>query len=74
MTFYMSRGDRGLATTCGGSAVPGKPMFDETIAQSTQMTYADDDTKTAQWAKTVRNYLIGRSWEMRQLLLWTESF
>ena len=36
-------------------------MFDEKIAQSAQMV------------KTVRNYLIGRCWEMRQLLLWAES-
>ena len=38
------------------------------------MTYSDDDTKKTQWVKTVRNYLIGRCWEMRQLLLWAESF
>ena len=69
MTFDMSRGYHGLANTCGGSAAPGKPMFEKKIAQSTQMTYSDDDTKKAQWVKTVRNYLIGRSWEMRQLLL-----
>ena len=48
-------------------------MFGEKIAQSTQMTYSDDDTKNAQWVKTVRNYLSGRSWEMHQLLLWAES-
>ena len=56
------------------AADPGKPMFDEKIAQSTQITYYDDDAKKAQWVKTVRNYLIGCSWEMRQLLLRAESF
>ena len=40
-------------------------MFDEKIAQSTQMTYSDDDIKKAHWVKTVRNYLSGCSWEMR---------
>ena len=49
-------------------------MFDEKIAQSAQMTYSDDDTKNTQWVKCVRNYLIGRCWEMRQFLLWAESF
>ena len=38
------------------------------------MAYADDDTKKAQWVKTVRTYLIGRSLEMMQLLLWAEGF
>ena len=47
MTVDMSQGDCNLATSCGGSAAPGKPMFDEKIAQSTQMTYSDDDTKKA---------------------------
>ena len=60
MTFDMSRefqtGEQ--MRRIGG---PGKPMFDEKIAQSTQMTYSDDDTKKAQWIKTVRNYLIDRS-------------
>ena len=74
MTFDMSRGDRTLPNGCGGSAAPGKPMFEEMIAQSTQMTYSDEDTKKAQCAQTVRNYLIVRGWEMRQLLLWAESF
>ena len=55
-------------------AVPGKQMFDEKAAQSAQMTYSDDDTEKIQWVKTVRNYLIGRCWELRQLLLWAESF
>ena len=49
-------------------------MFDETIAQSAQMAYLDDDTKKTHRVKTVRNYLIGRCWEIRQLLLWDESF
>ena len=49
-------------------------MFDEKIAQSAQMTYSDDDMNTTHWVKTVRNYLIGRCWEIRQLLLWAESF
>jgi hypothetical protein len=49
-------------------------MFDEKIAQSAQMTYSDDDAKKAHWVKTLRTYLIGRCWEMRQLLLWAESF
>ena len=74
MTFVMTRGDRTLPNSCGGSAAPGKLMFIEKIAQSTQMSYSDGDTKKAQWVKTVRNYLIGRSWEMRQLLPWAKSF
>ena len=45
----------------GGSAVPGKPTFDEKIAQSTQRVYSDDETKKSQWVKTVRNDSIGRS-------------
>ena len=49
-------------------------MFDEKIAQSIQMQYSDDDAKKAHWVKTLRSYLIGRCWEMRQLLLWVESF
>ena len=65
MTFDISRGDRTLPISCGGSAAPGKLMFDKN---------SDDDTKKAQWVKTVRNYLIGRSSDMRQLLLWAESF
>ena len=58
----------------GASATPGKQMFDENIAQSAQMSYSDDDTKKTHWVKTLRNYLIGRCWEMRQLLVWAESF
>ena len=61
MTFDMSRGDRTLPNGCGGSAAPGKPVFDEKIGRSTQITYSDDGTKKAQWVKTVRNYLIGCS-------------
>ena len=48
-------------------------MFDEKIAQSTQMTYSEDDTKKAKWGKTVCNYWIGRTWEMRQLLPWAAN-
>ena len=64
-TFDMSRGDGRQTGIFGGSATPGKQMFDEKIAQSTQMTYSDDDAKKAHWVKTLRNYLIGRCWEMR---------
>ena len=49
-------------------------MFDHKIAQSAQIALSDDDSKKTHWAKTVRNHLIGRCWEMRQLLLWAESF
>jgi hypothetical protein len=48
----------------GGLAASGKQMFDEKIARSAQMSYSDDDTKKTHWVKTVRNYLIGRCWEM----------
>ena len=30
---------------------------------------SDDDTKKAQWVKILRNCLLGRSWEMRHLLI-----
>ena len=53
---------------------PGKPMFGDNIAPSTQMTFSDDGIKKAQWVKTLRNYVIGRSWELRHLSLKTESF
>ena len=63
-TFDMSHGDRssghGGMFGGGGSAAPGKQMFDEKIAQSAQMTYSDDDTEKTHWVKTVRSYLIGR--------------
>ena len=49
-------------------------MFDEKIAQWALMTYSDDDAKKAHWVKTLRNYLIGRCWDVQQLLLWAESF
>ena len=71
----MSREEgRQVSNTFGGSAIPGKHMFDEKIAQSAQISYSDNDTKKTRWVNTLRNYLIGRCWKMRQLLLWAESF
>ena len=49
-------------------------MFDDKVAQSEVMRYDDDDVKKTKWVKAVRNYLIGQAWEMKNLLLWAESF
>ena len=65
----MSRGDKVPVLDGGSPHQASKPLFDEKIAQSAQMAYSDDDAKKTQWVKTVRNYLIRRCWEMRQLLL-----
>ena len=54
-TFDMSRGDGRQVTMFGGSATPGKQMFDEKIAQSTQTQYSDDDAKKTHWVKRLRN-------------------
>ena len=74
MRVNLDRDDAAGQRIDGGLAALGRPLFDEKIAQSSQMVYTDDNTKKAQWGKTLRNYLVGRSWKMRQLLLCAEGF
>ena len=47
-------------------------MFDEKVAQ--QPVSISDQANQEKWSKTIRNYLVGRRYEMKNLLSWAENF
>lgn len=49
-----------------------RQWFEDKVAQSPQYLY--DSARPKAWAKLIRNYLMGRRWEMKDLLSWAEAF
>jgi hypothetical protein len=47
-------------------------MFEEKVAQNPVYQYTE--TNQQAWMEAIRDYLIGRHWEMKELLLWAENF
>ena len=55
-----------------GDRPDNRPMFDEKVAQNP--VYQWSEAHQQGWMETTKNYLIGRHWEMRNLLIWAENF
>lgn len=47
-------------------------MFDRKVAQQTSNLYSENNKEG--WSKTIRSYLIGERWEMKNLLTWAENW
>ena len=46
-------------------------MFEEKVAQNP--AYAYNESNKQAWMEALRDYMIGRHWEMRDLLIWAEN-
>ena len=67
--------------TPGGAATPGiqtreydlrRPIFEEKVAIDPHFRY--DEKHKEEWLKTVKNYLVGKAYEMEAMLDWAEGF
>ena len=47
-------------------------VFDRKVAQQNSNLY--DENNKEGWSKTIRSYLIGERWEMKNLLTWAENW
>ena len=48
-----------------------KPLFDDKVAAQSEYRYSD--SKPEAWLKVIRNYLVGKAWELEPLLKWAED-